>query len=286
MQNFISCYLIATSITSILIINVIMMDNKQQIVGSSSCNVCGHKFVSNTRLMSHMQIHRTEPYKTCNICNESFDQEVSWRLHEEKHLQSEHHIKSNLIDCYICQKSFSNNNNLKLHMYTHKVAKPYKCGKCEKGFKSGIYLTMHEKSNICHKAVSIKGNLKIDEITNQEVNSNDVTKSDDNSSLLDLLDSDIVGGRDISLLPSQIIPQPRVKININIKTPAPLPEKEEFMEITQTMESSEYDEEAVLVPERSQEDLDLAKPRMKGIKFVSQTLKKHDNGESAMCSIM
>ena len=104
--------------------------------------------------------------------------------------------------------------------------------------------------------------------------------------MLELLDSDIVGGRDISLLSSPIITQSRVKININIKTPAPLPEKEEFMEITQTMESSEYDEEAVLVPERSQEDLDLAKPRMKKINFVSQTLNKNDNGESAMCSIM
>ena len=262
------------------------METKPKIIIRSSCTVCGQSFVSNTKLMSHMQIHKTEPYKTCNICCESFDEEVSWTLHEKKHKQSEHHIKSNLIDCYICQKSFSNNNNLKLHMYTHKVIKPYKCEKCEKSFKSGIYLTMHEKANNCHKAVSKKGNLEAHEITNQEVNSNDVTKSDDNSSLLELLDSDIVGGRDISLLSSPIITQSRVKININIKTPAPLPEKEEFMEITQTMESSEYDEEAVLAPERSQEDLDLAKPRMKGIKFASQTLKKYDNGESAMCSIM
>ena len=262
------------------------MKTMPKIIIRSSCTVCGKTFLSSTKLMSHMQIHKKEPYKTCDTCFESFDQEVSWRLHEKKHIQSEHHVKSNLIDCYICQKSFSNNNNLKLHMYTHEVIQPYKCGKCEKSFKSGIYLTMHEKTNNCHEKVFMKGNLEKHEITNQEGNSNVITKPDDNSSLLELLDSDIVDGRDVSLQSSPIITQPRVKININIKTPAPLPEKEEFMEITQTMESSEYDEEAILVPEKSQEDLDLAKPRMKGINFVSQTLKKHDNGESAMCSIM
>lgn len=54
-----------------------------------------------------------------------------------------HEVLTKKFACKLCNKSFSRNHNLTMHMYRHKVSTTEKCKICSKSFKGAIHLAKH-----------------------------------------------------------------------------------------------------------------------------------------------
>lgn len=100
-----------------------------------------------------------------------------------------------------------------------------------------------------------------------------------------LVDDGVDGGD--NSLTAPVVPQAKVNINIKINSSAPLERRESLMSVpSENEEGSEFDKEAVVVEGPTQEEIDLAKPRMKGKKFTAFPAMNKDNELSGLCSIM
>merc|ERR1719153_1423850 len=116
----------------------------------------------------------------------------------------------------------------------------------------------------------------------------DVIKSEDTEAEAEVEEASksLVDGGDNSLT-APVVPQAKVNINIKINSSAPLERRESLMSVpSENEEGSEFDKEAVVVEGPTQEEIDLAKPRMKGKKFTAFPAMNKDNELSGLCSIM
>ena len=63
-------------------------------------------------------------------------------LHFEA-LECIHHAVGDTFQSSGCQKTFSNTNDLLVHMTSHTEEKPFHCSHCEKDFSKNSYLKRH-----------------------------------------------------------------------------------------------------------------------------------------------
>ncbi|EFA03610.1 Zinc finger protein 569-like Protein [Tribolium castaneum] len=102
---------------------------------------CPKVFSIKQSLHNHVAtIHSERRNFLCNICGASFKNHDNLRYHMKKHTGAPHL-------CTYCGRTFMQAGHLKYHMWKHTGVKPYKCGKCHKGFVSKWVLTMHVKKN-------------------------------------------------------------------------------------------------------------------------------------------
>ena len=141
------------------------------------CDQCDKTFIDFFQLRSHKRVHNNEKSFSCDQCDKTFAREPSLKSHKESHqliklLQSVYEnicskiwscvtrksahwhkqTKSNQISvqphvCEICQKHFSQIDQLKTHKRVHTGVKPHKCPQCDKCFSQTGTLMCHKLSH-------------------------------------------------------------------------------------------------------------------------------------------
>lgn len=107
------------------------------------CSICGMDFRKRNPYNDHMDEHMAATASgtyECEVCQESFSDSRQFRLHKKTHTAS---IK--IWPCKACGKKYSSKNLLDEHMNMHTGARPYKCPHCIKDFASKYTLTAHMK---------------------------------------------------------------------------------------------------------------------------------------------
>eukprot|EP00088_Acartia_fossae_P048050 TRINITY_DN5229_c0_g1_i3.p1 TRINITY_DN5229_c0_g1~~TRINITY_DN5229_c0_g1_i3.p1 ORF type:complete len:398 (-),score=38.57 TRINITY_DN5229_c0_g1_i3:87-1280(-) len=94
------------------------------------------------RLSSSLTITPIPKRITCEICNESFDDNAKLKLHVRKS-----HSGEKVFSCEVCNKNFLRKDHLEVHSRIHTGARPYSCNLCEKAFYRADKLRSHMKTH-------------------------------------------------------------------------------------------------------------------------------------------
>lgn len=136
------------------------------------CEVCDMGFINQRHLSAHRMIHKGGSFKCdfcpkvygtrqvkrthekmyhsnantlkCGYCSETF----RWYINKEKHLAEVHNIKTGVVKCQACEKTFGTRANLTAHVKRHHlIYKPYVCEICDMKFGERIQLMNHMVSH-------------------------------------------------------------------------------------------------------------------------------------------
>jgi len=133
------------------------------------CKICNKAFRTPGNLKTHEASHSSERNFACNLCDKTFKLKQTLKKHEQthfnvskphtcgfcglsfrengnlkRHLQT--HVKNELIHCPDCDKTFTNEMNLKTHFdRLHNDVKPFECDRCNQAFAAKHLLTRHKK---------------------------------------------------------------------------------------------------------------------------------------------
>ncbi|KAH8353084.1 hypothetical protein KR084_008796, partial [Drosophila pseudotakahashii] len=72
----------------------------------------------------------------CLICQKTFSNDINLKRHTRTH-------SLNRLQCSYCPETFANKQTLRMHTRIHTGEKPYSCTMCTKSFSRGDYLTKH-----------------------------------------------------------------------------------------------------------------------------------------------
>ncbi|KAK7085156.1 hypothetical protein SK128_002838 [Halocaridina rubra] len=108
--------------------------------GPRQCRVCREIFYSRLELREHQRtMHNNgRPYQCCH-CQKYFTTEN----HMEVHIKHKHITGPNPCQCAMCGKVLSSRTNLRIHMRIHKGERPYECPVCHKSFSRKANMEMH-----------------------------------------------------------------------------------------------------------------------------------------------
>lgn len=124
------------------------LENKHGIP-APTCGVCSKKFRFPCHMLEHQKkVHMGERTVTCDICQKSFFNKLSLRLHMSSH------SKEKRFKCEICDRMFRWENNLKDHVKIHTGDKKFVCRVCDKAFVQKSTLKQHTARN--HPGVEVR----------------------------------------------------------------------------------------------------------------------------------
>ncbi|KAG8226353.1 hypothetical protein J437_LFUL010492 [Ladona fulva] len=108
------------------------------IEASHPCSDCDRSFPSLRSLTAHRRAaHRDSRFK-CPTCMEKFLTSVDFT----NHVRTVHPL-----ECSMCGKQFSRQQNLRLHLKRHLSVRPYKCTQCDKAFVTNQKMEEHLNSH-------------------------------------------------------------------------------------------------------------------------------------------
>lgn len=107
---------------------------------------CPKRFSSKDIFGAHITRHHPDLLKyLCLICNQSFQNTADKKLHQNNCTRKR-------IECYLCFQTTSNMKKLRTHMvHSHTGEKKYHCVKCSKSFQMEANLKIHIKSHTINK---------------------------------------------------------------------------------------------------------------------------------------
>ncbi|XP_065583779.1 zinc finger protein 664-like, partial [Artemia franciscana] len=132
------------------------LDN-HKIYMNSSLHGKKHKTVKRLK-----KVHLKIKQYICDVCNKSFSQSNNLITHQRVHTDEK------LFKCDICEKTFSQSSSLIYHKRLHTGEKPFKCDLCGKTFSVSSSLINHKrlhtgekpfKCNTCEKTFSLSSSL-------------------------------------------------------------------------------------------------------------------------------
>ncbi|KAM7350230.1 uncharacterized protein ACRADG_008865 [Cochliomyia hominivorax] len=91
---------------------------------------------------NHEHVQKRKKKRTsgqCDVCNRTFNDLYNLRIHKMIHTGEKP------FQCEECGKRFRQYNKLKIHCITHTNEKPYICDICYKGFRFRNYLSVHKR---------------------------------------------------------------------------------------------------------------------------------------------
>ena len=94
----------------------------------------------------HMLTHTKVKAYECLVCHERFQMRDHLRKHSVLH-----DLKEKGFRCCICNASFGQIVSIKVHTLKHVGLKPFKCQICSKWFAEETYLRKHIKSQHAYK---------------------------------------------------------------------------------------------------------------------------------------
>ena len=104
--------------------------NKHSSERNYICSICNKAYKDGSYLKRHMNIHTNTRFK-CDMCGSDFSAKQTMKDHIiYKHMEYMTGESSLVAKCVICQKTFSNKPNLKLHMQTHDGTRAFDCDVC------------------------------------------------------------------------------------------------------------------------------------------------------------
>jgi len=103
------------------------------------CDICGAKFTQSNSLKSHRAIHTgKKPVYKCQLCPTTCGRKTDLRVHVQKL-----HTSEKPLQCKMCDKTFPDRYNLKLHKKVHDGEKCFKCELCVYSTTSSRHLESH-----------------------------------------------------------------------------------------------------------------------------------------------
>eukprot|EP01083_Nonionella_stella_P028481 78438_1 len=135
---------------------------------SYKCKHCDRGFNNKKNMERHVLNDHVKPYK-CKHCDKGFGSKQYLRSHVlNRHTQN----KDKPFQCRFCDYGASSQKRVTKHELVHSELKPFKCGQCDKRFKTLQYLHSHLsrvhvkdkikrfECNVCQKRFTTKSYLK------------------------------------------------------------------------------------------------------------------------------
>lgn len=106
------------------------------------CEHCSEIFHLRKDLLTHLQSKHVNQIVSCAICQKVFSKQSCLRLHMQEH--------SHQYTCSLCGQTFSQKHHYTGHMNKHVGAKPFQCKNCLKCFGYATNLARHSKNCVNH----------------------------------------------------------------------------------------------------------------------------------------
>lgn len=116
------------------------------------CEICHKSFRGPGMLRMHMKTHeKADKLPTCSICFREFKSKSILYRHRQTHFEKN-------FACTLCDKRFSSNYQLNIHVQRHKKPKEkeHKCQHCDKAFYNASDLKVHVNQHLGIKVIQIK----------------------------------------------------------------------------------------------------------------------------------
>lgn len=116
------------------------------------CEFCSKKFVHQTSLRNHLNVHRGVKNFCCSHCGWKFTTGGNLKSHLLLHEKNTNDEDDKKFPCKICNKTFRRLSALREHETSHTKLKAYQCKTCLKNFSSSSNLAKHKTLHDSTKA--------------------------------------------------------------------------------------------------------------------------------------